>query len=193
MPGQYPQSPGKARSGADGQLRLVIVRERTRLYGVSDAHKVGRRDLLIASAGLGLSPLGCRNSERQPDRPKVASPARPVEPIEDPVLDVSPLGAPPWKTQDPFLFCVHHDDAYPAGNQALGPSAPLAGRQLGQDFAGKDGWRMYHGRVVPGFPRHPHRGFETVTIARRGFIDHSDSLGATARYGGGDVQWMTAG
>jgi len=52
---------------------------------------------------------------------------------------------------------------------------------------------MYHGDVVPGFPQHPHRGFETVTIMRRGYIDHSDSLGATARFGMGDVQWLTAG
>jgi redox-sensitive bicupin YhaK (pirin superfamily) len=52
---------------------------------------------------------------------------------------------------------------------------------------------MYHGHVVPGFPQHPHRGFETVTIARRGYIDHSDSLGAAARFGRGDVQWLTAG
>jgi redox-sensitive bicupin YhaK (pirin superfamily) len=108
------------------------------------------------------------------------------------VLATRPLGFP-WETADPFLFCVHHDDAYPAGNDALGPAASLAGRNLGQDFEGKDGWRMYHGQVVPGFPQHPHRGFETVTIARRGYIDHSDSLGATARFGRGDVQWLTAG
>lgn len=108
------------------------------------------------------------------------------------VLDTIALGFP-WQTQDPFLFCVHHDDAYPAGTEALGPAASLAGRDLGQDFAGKDGWRMYHGRVVPGFPQHPHRGFETVTIVRKGLIDHSDSLGAAARFGKGDVQWLTAG
>jgi hypothetical protein len=33
-----------------------------------------------------------------------------------------------WPTQDPFLFCVHHDDAYPRGNAMLGPAASLAGR-----------------------------------------------------------------
>jgi len=75
----------------------------------------------------------------------------------------------------------------------MGPAASLAGRNLGEDFEGKDGWRMYHGEVVPGFPQHPHRGFETVTIARRGLIDHADSMVATARYGRGDVQWLTAG
>jgi redox-sensitive bicupin YhaK (pirin superfamily) len=32
-----------------------------------------------------------------------------------------------------------------------------------------------------------------MTLVRRGSIDHSDSLGATARFGPGDVQWMTAG
>ena len=112
--------------------------------------------------------------------------------MDSAALDVTPLGFP-WETEDPFLFCVHHDDAYPAGNDRFGPATSLAGRELGQDFAGIDGFRMYHGRVVPGFPQHPHRGFETVTVVRRGFIDHADSLGATARYGQGDAQWLTAG
>lgn len=112
--------------------------------------------------------------------------------MTDPVLQTVPLQLH-WPTIDPFLFCAHHDDAYPAGNAHLGPEASLEGRQIGMDFAGVDGWRMYHGDVVPGFPQHPHRGFETVTYVRRGLIDHSDSLGATARFGRGDVQWLTAG
>ncbi len=88
---------------------------------------------------------------------------------------------------------MHHLDEYPPGNDAQGPSASLEGRRIGSDFSGIDGWSMYHGDTVPGFPQHPHRGFETVSVVRRGYIDHSDSLGATARYGGGDVQWLTTG
>ena len=109
-----------------------------------------------------------------------------------PILQIKPLGFP-WETLDPFLFCVYHDDAYPRANAQMGPAASLAGRDIGQDFSRKDGWSMYHGAEVPGFPAHPHRGFETVTIVRKGLIDHSDSLGATARFGRGDVQWLTAG
>jgi quercetin 2,3-dioxygenase len=112
--------------------------------------------------------------------------------MNDVVLETVPLGFP-WVAADPFLFCAHHDDAYPAGDARMAPVGSLAGRELGQDFAGKDSWRMYHGEVVPGFPQHPHRGFETVTIVRRGLVDHSDSLGAVARFGEGDVQWLTAG
>ena len=98
-----------------------------------------------------------------------------------------------WQTADPFLFCVHHLDFYPKGNSQYGPQASIAARNIGNDFEGIDGWRMYHGDVVPGFPVHPHRGFETVTIVLNGLVDHADSLGAAGRYGGGDVQWMTAG
>ncbi|MBK8322871.1 MAG: pirin family protein [Betaproteobacteria bacterium] len=113
--------------------------------------------------------------------------------MASPLLRIAPLGAPPWETPNPFLFCVHHLDFYPKGDGRLGPAASLAGRTIGQDFAGKDGWSLYHGATVPGFPQHPHRGFETVTVVRRGLVDHSDSLGAQARYGEGDVQWLTAG
>lgn len=112
--------------------------------------------------------------------------------MSSPVMAVVPVDFH-WPTLDPFLFCAYHNDAYPRGNEAMGPAASLEGRHIGQDFAGKDGWRMYHGDVIPGFPRHPHRGFETITLVRQGRIDHADSLGATARFGGGDVQWMTAG
>lgn len=109
------------------------------------------------------------------------------------VIGAFPLGFP-WATFDPFLFCVHHLDAYPEGNEQQGVDpALLRGRNIGMDFEVRDGWRMYHGDTVPGFPRHPHRGFETVTLARQGYIDHSDSLGAKARFGHGDCQWMTAG
>ena len=109
------------------------------------------------------------------------------------VLSTQPLGFP-WPTTDPFLFCAYHDDAYPQSNGDMAvDEALLAGRQLGSDFSRKDGWSMYHGNPVPGFPGHPHRGFETVTVVRKGRIDHSDSLGATARFGDGDVQWLTAG
>jgi Pirin-related protein len=100
----------------------------------------------------------------------------------------------PWQTQDPFLFSVYHHDQYPKGNGEMGPAPELLkGRNLGNDFNPQEKWRMYHGQTIPGFPYHPHRGFETVTIVNKGFCDHSDSLGAAGRFGEGDVQWMTAG
>jgi redox-sensitive bicupin YhaK (pirin superfamily) len=108
------------------------------------------------------------------------------------IINIRPLGFM-WDTLDPFLFCVHHKDDYPSANENMGPAVSMKGRNLGQDFTLKDGWRMYHGETVPGFPSHPHRGFETVTVVLNGLVDHSDSHGAAGRYGNGDVQWMTAG
>jgi redox-sensitive bicupin YhaK (pirin superfamily) len=108
------------------------------------------------------------------------------------IRQIKQLGFP-WVTQDPFLFCVHHLDFYPEGSDNLGPKASLAGRNIGNDFEIKDGWRMYHGDTIPGFPAHPHRGFETITFVLQGLVDHADSNGAAGRYGNGDVQWMTAG
>lgn len=108
------------------------------------------------------------------------------------IVNIKPLGFP-WETQDPFIFCVYHRDEFPKGNEAMGPAVSLSGRTIGQDFSDKEGWNMYHGKNIPGFPYHPHRGFETVTVVKEGVVDHTDSLGAAGRFGSGDVQWMTAG
>jgi redox-sensitive bicupin YhaK (pirin superfamily) len=160
---------------------------------------MNRRKVLEAIAAAPLTAMAASCSRDPASSTSNAPPsaagrtAGRVRVAPDLVRAIEPLGGAPWKTLDPFLFCVHHDDAYPKGDGRLGPAAPLDGRRLGNDFSGKDGFSMYHGRVVPGFPQHPHRGFETVTIVRRGLVDHSDSLGAAARYGQGDVQWLTAG
>ena len=94
-----------------------------------------------------------------------------------------------YPTGDPYLFCVYHKDNYPAGNGKM--EAPKYGN--GSDFDPSAEYRMYHGTKIPGFPQHPHRGFETITATIEGLIDHADSVGNGGRYGLGDLQWMTAG
>ena len=92
-----------------------------------------------------------------PGRAASESTGRSLPLMADPVLQTVPLGFQ-WATVDPFLFCVHHLDPYPAGNEHMGPAASLEGRDLGMDFAGADGWRMYHGSTVPGLPAAPPPG-----------------------------------
>ena len=94
---------------------------------------------------------------------------------------------------DPYILAFHHYDQYPEGGKNQGPKQMPKGKNDGQDFDQSAAWRMYHGDSVPGFPAHPHRGFETVTVVTQGLMDHFDSNGSKGRYGGGDVQWMTAG
>lgn len=137
--------------------------------------------LIGASSAAALPLLGLSKSAEELEKDMKA------------IKKIRPLGFQ-WETNDPFLFCVHHEDNFPKGNDKMGPdSSLLAGRQIGSDFHLKDGWRMYHGKTIPGFPGHPHRGFETITVVRKGMVDHADSMGAAGRYGNGDVQWMTAG
>ncbi|MDP2315729.1 MAG: pirin family protein [Pseudomonadota bacterium] len=46
---------------------------------------------------------------------------------------------------------------------------------------------------IKGFPNHPHRGFETVTVMLQGAMEHRDSVGNHGLLDPGSVQWMTAG
>jgi hypothetical protein len=59
------------------------------------------------------------------------------------------------------------------------------------DYAGPA--RFEPSAEARGVDWHPHRGFETVSIAYEGEVEHEDSAGNRGRIGPGDVQWMTAG
>lgn len=175
-----------------GDKRLMLAEVSPGRVG---SRVIERRTALKILAAASVLPFAaCSKVEADNRSAAVAREAKSKEVVSPAqIRAVTPIVGMQWETSDPFLFCAYHVDNYPAGNGSMGPAASLAGRHLGRDFEGRDGWRMYHGQEVPGFPRHPHRGFETVTVCRAGYIDHADSLGATARYGAGDVQWLTAG
>lgn len=59
------------------------------------------------------------------------------------------------------------------------------------DYGSK--WQVPPSNTPRGVGVHPHRGFETVTIAYHGKVAHHDSAGNSGVIGEGDVQWMTAG
>lgn len=82
-------------------------------------------------------------------------------------------------------FRVHN--FFPSGNISNRRMSPffLLDYNAKIDFAPKDEPR--------GVGVHPHRGFETVTIAYHGSVAHHDSTGNSGVIGQGDVQWMTAG
>ncbi len=82
-------------------------------------------------------------------------------------------------------------DGFPVRN--LFPSNGVAGEVnpfLMLDYAGPRRFEPTNRRR--GVGEHPHRGFETVTIAYQGAVDHRDSAGNSGTIYPGDVQWMTA-
>jgi quercetin 2,3-dioxygenase len=81
-------------------------------------------------------------------------------------------------------FPVRSLFSYNGDAQAISPFLLL-------DYAGPHVFEPING--VRGVGRHPHRGFETVTIVYDGEVSHRDSTGAGGTIGPGDVQWMTAG
>ena len=76
------------------------------------------------------------------------------------------------------------------------PSQPVIGMTgmspfFLMDYGSK--WIFPPSETPRGVGVHPHRGFETVTIAYHGSVAHHDSTGNSGIIGEGDVQWMTAG
>jgi redox-sensitive bicupin YhaK (pirin superfamily) len=75
-------------------------------------------------------------------------------------------------------------------NRIIGqPALPDLDPFLLLDEFGSDDPAAY----IAGFPSHPHRGFETVTVMLDGRMRHRDNTGAEGLLGPGSVQWMTAG
>ncbi|ECO5907163.1 pirin family protein [Salmonella enterica] len=81
-------------------------------------------------------------------------------------------------------FPVRSLFSYQSHTQQLSPFLLL-------DYAGPHTFTP--GNEKRGVGEHPHRGFETVTIAYSGEVEHRDSTGRGGVIGPGDVQWMTAG
>jgi quercetin 2,3-dioxygenase len=75
------------------------------------------------------------------------------------------------------------------------PHGPLTGKRVSPFFLlDYNALINFPPREEPfGVGPHPHRGFETVTIAYKGKVEHHDSRGGGGIIGEGDVQWMTAG
>ncbi|WP_407408901.1 pirin family protein [Acinetobacter sp.] len=81
-------------------------------------------------------------------------------------------------------FLVKNLFSYDRLGQALSPFLLL-------DYAAPHHFNPTHAQH--GVGEHPHRGFETVTLAYQGEVTHQDSSGGGGTIHAGDVQWMTAG
>ncbi|MGE7777840.1 pirin family protein [Chitinophaga sp. NPDC101104] len=92
-------------------------------------------------------------------------------------------GAQPHMVGDGFRV----QNLFPGGNKMIG-------KQLSPFFLLDYAAPHYFApsETPRGVEEHPHRGFETVTIAYQGALEHRDSGGNSGKIGPGDVQWMTA-
>ncbi|GMH77548.1 hypothetical protein TrST_g5701 [Triparma strigata] len=89
---------------------------------------------------------------------------------------VSPMSFPKEQNTSPFIMLVHHRHRFESWNVIVRKATELL--------------------LPEGFPAHPHRGFETLTICLKGGMTHRDSMGVKQRYGRGVeswVQWLKAG
>ena len=75
--------------------------------------------------------------------------------VSDPSSCASSRSASPGRRSTPSCSASTTTTPTPPATSGWGPRRRSAGRDIGMDFAGKDGWRMYHGDVVPGLPAAP--------------------------------------
>jgi hypothetical protein len=137
----------------------------------SDGSGILRRDVVKALA-LGLPAAALGGCRLEAPRGAAAGPARPREVAN--LVDAQP-------TVEGAGVRLH---------RALGSRAlPMLDPFLLLDEIHSDNPDDY----LPGFPTHPHRGFETVTYVLDGAMEHRDSLGYHGHLGPGSAQWMTAG
>jgi len=97
------------------------------------------------------------------------------------VLGVYQAARPHWVGDG---FPVRNIFSYNTFGQHISPFLLL-------DYAAP--YQFTPGKTPRGVGQHPHRGFETVTIAYQGEVSHRDSSGGGGTIREGDVQWMTAG
>ena len=142
--------------------------------------KASRRDFVAAVATVGVA-SGCGRSAKLPATRDEAPASKAAPTGLKPVVLVRSAGRKHW-VGDGFhvstIFSPRQLDA-----QVLSPFI-LMDHASPRKFARADKPR--------GVREHPHRGFETVTFAYQGEIDHRDSHGGGGTIGAGDVQWMTA-
>lgn len=97
------------------------------------------------------------------------------------IKDVMPAPSPHWVGDGFYVYPVFNQLAF---TNHVSPFLMF-------DYAAPKHFKPTNRRH--GVGKHPHRGFETVTIAFQGEVEHSDNVGNHGVIGPGDVQWMTAG
>ena len=96
------------------------------------------------------------------------------------VRRILPVTRPHWVGDGFHVYPLFSDLAF---TSELSPFLML-------DYAAPKVFKPTQGKL--GVGQHPHRGFETVTMAFKGEVEHGDSQGNRGVIGPGDVQWMTA-
>ena len=145
------------------------------MMGKSMLNKDRSEVILDSSIGLGLQAYSC-SFARCPKH----SAHRSIENIMKKIARILKSAAPHWVGNG---FHVNNLFIYEQAAEALSPFLML-------DYGAP---KQFAPSTQPrGVGQHPHRGFETVTVAYQGEIEHHDSEGNKGVIGPGDVQWMTA-